>query len=218
MKLKSINLLSACALFALGACGTQSQSGFLKNYDQLTPGGNLYGAKLAYSNPQTNFAKYDSVMFDPLVFILPADSKLNQGDKVRLTNAMRQAITSELSKDYKVVSKPGPNTMRFRGAITELTPANRPLNVVSTVVPASRVLAEAGSMTTGISMFSSRGSGELEIVDSLSGERLVALSDTRYARKQATTSATSWGQIEGAMQKAAADVRKGLANLRKRGQ
>lgn len=173
---------------------------------------------MSYSNPETDFTKYDSIILEPVVFILPTDSKLTESDRNRLSYAMRQAIHSELSKDYKIVTKAGPTTMRFRGAVTELVPANRPVNVITSVVPASRVVMEAQQMTTGISSFSARGSGELEFVDSVSGERLVALADTRYARKAASTSATSWGQIEGAMQNAAADVRKGLAKLRARKQ
>ncbi|NWK56978.1 DUF3313 domain-containing protein [Verrucomicrobiaceae bacterium N1E253] len=217
MKLKSLTSLGAAAMaLLLSSCGNQSPSGFLSNYNQLSPGGNAYGAKMSYTKPNMDFAKYDSVIIDPVTFILPTDSKLTEADRQRLSYAMRQAITRELSKDYKLVSTPGPTTMRFRGAVTELIPANRPANVITSVVPVSRVVAEAQQMTTGISMFSSRGSGEMEILDSVSGERLVALADTRYARKAASSSATSWGQIEEAMGNAAADVRKGLAKLRAR--
>ena len=49
-----------------------------------------------------------------------------------------------VSKDYKMVSEPGPSTMRFRGAVTELVPANRAGNVVTTVVPVGRIVAEGG--------------------------------------------------------------------------
>jgi hypothetical protein len=218
MKNRHLALLAGGALLALASCGTQSPSGFLANYDQLSPGGNDYGAKMAYTNPATDFSKYDSIMFDPIAFILPADTKLTAADRAQLSYAMNQAVTNELRKDYKIVTTAGPNTMRFRGAVTELTPANRPPNVITSVLPASRVVMEAQQLTTGISMFSARGSGEFELLDSVSGERLVALADTRYARKQASSSASSWGQIEKSMKAAAVDVRKGLAILRSRGQ
>jgi len=218
MKNRHLALLAGGTLLALASCGTQSQSGFLANYDQLSSGGNDYGAKMAYSNPATDFSKYDSIMFDPIAFIMPADSKLTAADRAQLSYAMNQAVTNELKKDYKLVTKAGPTTMRFRGAVTELIPASRPGNVVTSLVPASRVVMEAQQLTTGISTFSARGSGEFEILDSVSGERLVALADTRYARKQASSSASSWGQIENSMKEAAADVRKGLAKLRARKQ
>lgn len=218
MKNRHLALLVGGTLLAITSCGTQSPSGFLDDYDQLTPGGNSYGAKMAYTNPVTDFSKYDSILLEPVVFILPTDSKLTESDRAQLSYAMRQAIHRELSKDYQIVSKPGPTTMRFRGAVTELVPANRPVNVITSVVPVSRVMMEVQQMTTGISAFSARGSGELELLDSVTGERLVALADTRYARKAATTSATNWGQIEGAMGRAAVDVRKGLTKLRTRNQ
>lgn len=174
------------------------------------------GAKLSYVNPDMDFAKYDSILFEPVVFILPEDSKVTEQEKARLVEAMRDALSAELRKDYKFVSEPGPTTFRFRGALTELVPANRPVNVVTSVVPISRVISEGQQLSTGMSTFSARGTGEAELVDSVTGERLVAIADTRYARKQATTSATRWGDIESAMGRAAADLRKGLAGLRNR--
>ncbi|MEP4079690.1 DUF3313 domain-containing protein [Haloferula sp.] len=217
MKNKKIAMsLAALAAIGLSACSTSSPSGFLEDYDQLQSGGNEYGAKLSYTNPETDFKKYDSIQLEPVQFIMPEDSKLTEDDRIRLATAMRDAVRAELSKDYKLVDKPGPSTMTFRGAVTELVPANRAGNVVTSIVPAGRVVAEASQLTTGVSTFSARGTGELELVDSLSRERLVALSDTRYARKKATSSATKWGDIEGAMKRAAADVRKGLAKLRAR--
>lgn len=215
---KTILTASLCAAAAaLTSCSSvTSQSGFLKDYDQLQPGSNKYKAKLAYTNPSTDFKKYDSIIFDDLRFIVPTDSKLTEADKQRLANTMRSIVYNELSKDYKMVNEPGPTTMRFRGAVTELVPANRAGNVVTTVVPVGRIVAEGTQMTSGISTFSARGTGELEIVDSVTGERLVALSDTRYARKNVTSAATSWGNIESAMKSAARDLRKGLATLRNR--
>lgn len=214
MKLKLV--LASAAALALSNCSSVSPSGFLKDYDQLQPGTNALGAKLSYINPEMDFKKYDSILFEPLVFILPEDSKVTEEDKTRLVNAMRDALQDELSKDYKLVSDPGPTTIRFRGALTELVPANRPVNVVTSVVPASRLIAEGQQLSTGMSAFSARGTGEAEMVDSVTGERLAAIADTRYARKRATTSATRWGEIEAAMGRAAADLRKGLAALRAR--
>lgn len=215
--MKTLKWIAPAAAIALASCASNtSQSGFLKNYNQLQPGNNDYGAKLSYTNPETDFKKYDSIQFEPIQFIMPTDSKLTEDDKARLTTSMRSIVYKELSKDYKIVTEPGPSTMTFRGAVTELVPANRAGNVVTSVVPISRVVTEGQQLTTGMSTFSARGTGELELVDSVSGERLVALSDTRYARKQATTSATKWGDIEGAMRRSAVDIRKGLEKLRNR--
>jgi hypothetical protein len=215
---KKLLIISSClAAIALSSCSSNSsRSRFLSNYDQLKPLSNEYGAKLAYTNPETDFKKYDSIIFDDIVFIVPTDSKLTENDKQRLANNMRSIVYAELSKDYKMVTTPGPTTMRFRGAVTELVPANRTGNLVTTVVPVGRVVAEGQQLSSGVSTFSARGTGELEILDSVTGERLVALSDTRYARKSVSSAATSWGNLESAMKSAARDLRKGLAKLRNR--
>ena len=215
--MKPTSTLPLIACLALASCiSNPSPSGFLEDYDQLQPGGNEYGAKLSYTNPDTDFAKYDSIMFEPLVFILPEDSKLTEEDKQRLVQEMNEALSAELKKDYKFVKEPGPTTMLMRGALTELVPANRVGNVVTSVVPLSRVVSEGQQLTTGMSTFSARGTGELEIRDSVTNERLAAIADTRYARKKATTSATRWGEIEAAMLRSAKDLRAALAKLRNR--
>ena len=76
-------------------------------------------------------------------------------------------MVGELSKDYRIVREVGPTTMRLRGALTNLSPANRPMNLVTTVVPVGRTLAETQRLTAGISTFSANGSGEMELVDSV---------------------------------------------------
>ncbi|MEM1083376.1 MAG: DUF3313 domain-containing protein [Verrucomicrobiota bacterium] len=215
--MKPTTFLPLLACLSLASCiSNPSPSGFLEDYDELQPGNNPYAAKLSYTNPDTDFSKYDSIMFEPLVFILPDDSKLTEDDKKRLVKAMSDALNEELRQDYKFVSSPGPTTMLMRGALTELVPANRPGNVVTSVVPLSRVVSEGQQLTTGMSTFSARGTGELEIRDSVTNERLAAVADTRYARKKATTSATRWGEIEAAMVRSAKDLRSGLEKLRNR--
>lgn len=214
--MKSYASLALVCLGLTSCAMNTSPSGFLDDYDQLQPGKNALGARLSYVNSETDFAKYDKLIIDPVTFFLPPDSVVTEEDKLRLGSAMYDALSEELSKDYEIVTEPGPTTMRFRGALTELVPANRTGNVVASVVPVGRVLTEAQYWTTGTTNFSARGTGEVEVVDSESGERLVALSDTRWARAAATTSATRWGQIEGAMERAARDVRKGFATLRAR--
>lgn len=214
--MKSCAVLSLACL-ALASCAVNtSPSGFLDDYDQLQPGKNALGARLAYVNPETDFSKYDKLIIDPITFYVPTDSVITEDDKLRLGTTLHDILNEELSKDYEIVTDPGPSTMRFRCALTELVPATRTGNVVSSVVPAGRVLSEAQYWTTGTTNFSARGTGEAEVVDSESGDRLAALSDTRWARPAATTSATRWGQIEGAMRQSAKATRKGLAALRER--
>lgn len=212
--MKSYAVLSLACL-ALASCAVNtSPSGFLDDFDQLQPGKNALGARLAYVNPETDFSTYDKLIIDPITFFLPEDSVITEDDMLHLGTAMYDILNEELSKDYEIVTEPGPTTMRFRCALTELVPAIRTGNVVASVVPVGRVLSEAQYWTTGTTNFSARGTGEMEVVDSVSGDRLAALSDTRWARPAATTSATRWGQIEGAMQRAARDTRKGFAELR----
>ena len=104
MKKSILTLAATAAVVALSSCSNNaSRSGFLKDYDQLKPTSNEYKAKLAYTNQNVDFKKYDSIIFDDLQFIIPTNSKLTTADKQRLAKVMRDATYNELSKDYRMV-------------------------------------------------------------------------------------------------------------------
>jgi hypothetical protein len=224
--LKSISLkalLAVAAMILLGGCQTPlgvrkvKPSGFLKDYSQLKAGESGQ-AKLVYINPNTNFAKYDKVMIAPITVWVKADSKLAKlpkKDLEALANYLDATVRENLKKDYTIVKQPGPDVMRLRIAITEGKKANVVMNTVSTIVPVGLAIDVVKFIAVGTHTSVGEASVEAEIVDSVSGERLIAAVDGRAGRKNLVSgNFTGWGDVQDAYDYWAKKLQARLAELR----
>jgi len=132
----------ACALLALAACQTPTLT------DEMSPDGlakvknSLF--QLAWVRPGIDLSHYDKVMLEGAgIEYRPAKAATNlvaasvsgqtefamtEKQKERLKAAVTEAFRTELakSKEFQLVTEPGPNTLRVRGAL---------LDVVSYVPP-----------------------------------------------------------------------------------
>lgn len=161
------------------------ESGFLANYDQLQKG-ESDEAQLVYMNPNADFSKYTKVLMEPVEILATRDSlfmKLDSEKAKGLADYFEVAIREKLGKDYQFVTEPGPDTMRMRAAITEAKGSIRVLNTVSGVVPQAMALSTVKRVLTGTHAAVAKARGEMEIVDSVTGERLMAGVDGRAGRK-----------------------------------
>jgi Protein of unknown function (DUF3313) len=146
----------------LGACANQknTQSGFLNNYQQMQS--SKKGA-YKFSNPILK-KRYTSFIIDDVQYTKDIiNETLSEKQISELKNVYRDAITKAFSDKYTLVSTPSSNTIRIRLAITGVSKAIAPLNYLTTVVLFTPV--SNGGIST-----------ESEVVDSLTGKRLAALS------------------------------------------
>ncbi len=108
-----------------------TQSGFLKNYSQLTPSPVVQGV-LAYTRPGTSLSQYDKFILEPISIhfspnaegITIAPAKLDE-----LARYLEDEAVKALSERYQVVSAPGPGVLRLRVAITDIEEGNPLLNI-----------------------------------------------------------------------------------------
>lgn len=173
----------ACAMammFALGACATDdtsksSFSGFLGDYSQLKPDPEFDGA-LRWANPNVTLADYSTFIVDPVVVqFAPNDegTALSPDELKELTDHFRTEAIAALSEKYTVVDEPGPGVLRIRAAITS----------VETTVPIMNIhpaMKLSGLGLGGASM-------EAEAIDSVSGERIVAIVDSQQGNRMSIT-------------------------------
>lgn len=201
--MKPTLLLAAAALAAtlgLVSCSTggRSPSGFLGNYAQLNSGYGTEDAVSAFVNPEANFRKYDSVIFDPVTTVV-ASPAATPAVTDQLAAYLSEALRKELGARMAVVGTPGPTTMRVRVALTDViegsSPAGVPVRQVHTS-PQATMTGKLGSPE--LAAFISQVSFEGEIVDSVSGERLSALIDHRLGKKREATPDTSWAGVRSA--------------------
>lgn len=161
------------ALASLMACADtkpRNFSGFLGDYSALKQ---VPGAKVdfLYRKPGANLANYDSIMFDPVAIYYHPQSRLlsfDHKDIVRLAVYFQDALANAVKDTYPVVVRPGPNTLRVRGAITNLK-VSRPLSGIT-----SPELMK-------FSLFTGDAWIEAEFLDSVTNQRLVAIVDARKA-------------------------------------
>jgi len=166
-------LISLFVVGALAGCGggKVGQSGFLKNYAQLKPDPKVDGA-LRYVNPKKNLKQYDRFLINPIAVYFAPGAKgagIDPAKLKELTDYFRSELVKGLTKNYRVVSAPGKGVMRLRIAITDVEESEPLLNIH----PAMKL---TGAGLGGASM-------EAEGIDSLTGERIGAIVETRSGNR-----------------------------------
>lgn len=215
-----LTLLSLVAL-SIGAAGCATRqtgkaqpSGFLGDYSQLTPGGKGE-VQLRYINPNVDWKKYTAVLIDtPQVYADSETTELTQRDQKKLTDNLHEALVEALGKNYQIVEEPGPGVLRVRTAITEAQGAKLAMNAVTGIVPQLRLLTMIGGMATDTTTFVGKCSAEGEIVDSVTGERLLAGVDQRAGTKDPRNMLNKWDDVDSAFKDWAERMRAKLESLR----
>lgn len=189
-------LAAAGTALALSSCATggKSPSGFLANYQQMDGGYGTADAVSAYVKPGADLKKYDSVIIDPVTTVVAApgiSAQVQNQLAAYLSTALRQGVTGEL----RIVSAPGPTTLRVRTALTDVIEGQKAGTPVTTVRTGAKATLTGNLGSAEVAAFVSNVSFEGEIVDSVSGERLVASIDHRMGKKREATATTSWAAI-----------------------
>jgi hypothetical protein len=156
-------------------------------------------AQLLYIDAAAEFSKYDSILMDPITAYAAADrshlSSVPLDEMVALLNYLDASVRGQLQEDYIFVTKPGPQTMRLRIALTEAKGASVVLSAASSVTPAGLALNGLKKTVTGASTGVGSTGVEMELLDATSGKRLAAAVDERVGTK-----ASSFGKWESAQE------------------
>lgn len=210
----AVGLLLGCSTTRQGR--SVEPSGFLGDYSMLEKGGRGQ-AQLRYVNPSADFSKYDKIRIDSITF-LAADgsalSSMKEDSAMDIAAYMRDAFVAELGKDYEIVQEPGPGTMRLRLALTEARGSKVVLDAVTTVIPQARILTTGAQVAIDNSVTTGKARGECELLDSVTGERLMAAVDERYGTKALAGSLSKWSDVHDAFRLWAGRLRVRLAEAR----
>lgn len=149
--------------FLVGCAATQpTQTGFLTHYEDIAPrqSGESDPAFRKTGSWETN---YTGFIVEPVVFRRDAAMPDLDAETVQTLTADYQAkLVEAFAVRFKPVTSPGPGVLRIRAAITAAERANPVVNVVT-------MAAVFVPVTTG------GASTEAEVLDSVTGERLAAL-------------------------------------------
>ena len=209
--------LRAALAIGLGlatSCAPRAQpSGFLEDYRgfQAAPG---WSGALIYRSGERPLAPYRAILLEPVSIWTKADAEYRGVDPEELAELgryFREAALEALGgSDYSIVEEPGPGVLRVRAAITDVVPT-RPLLNTATMAGPGRAVSTATRVITGTHLFVGEVSIEAEILDSQSGERLVAIVDRSAGSKfNPIAGATTWGNAKRALQSWAQQFRERL--------
>ena len=178
-------ILVLCCTTAQARMDVKEYSGFLGDYSQLKPGPDG-GAKLLFLKEGVDFSKYDKIMLDQVVFYFSPNAKnkeVNPEQMKELADLFHKAVFEALGSAYPLVDQPGPGVMRVRVAITDIDLPNRALNTVTTVVPIGLAISFVKKGATGKGSFVGEISMEMEVLESVTNERLAAAADRQAGGK-----------------------------------
>jgi hypothetical protein len=191
-------LIAGCASTETKKTETDAtQKGFLGNYYAALEPGPEGGAKMRWLKPGVDFAKYDKVMLDSVIFFFADDSEYKGIDPVELkeiTDAANKQLVDAIQAKYPVVADPGPEVVRLRIAITDLKQSNPVLSGITTVVPIGLGVSLAKKGASGSWTGSGSTSAEVMVVDSMTGDVIAVAQDQRSAAFEDRFS--KWGSAE----------------------
>ncbi|HED66747.1 MAG TPA: DUF3313 domain-containing protein [Planctomycetes bacterium] len=153
--------LASCANLEL------RHSGFLDHYEQLEPApeAQVWGVpdEVELYRVDDLPGKYDKIILEPSVYheLPDVDDRPTKHKARKLLDYYDKSLRKYLGEDFEIVDTPGPRTARLRAAMTELDGQAPWLNWLGLLLI---VPIDMGGIT-----------GELEVVDSVTGERQLAM-------------------------------------------
>jgi hypothetical protein len=177
---------AACGLMAVAACTVapqkaglkrvpegQQHSGFLKDYASLKPNPKMEGEALTYANPdaEKSLRRYTAIIVDPVeVFVSTKADESQVPDRARetLSNYFRHSLESAVADAFPIVESPGPLVLRLRAALVGI-------DTGGDVAPVEESAFTAKPLPKAIVL--EKVGVEMELVDSVTGERIAAMVD-----------------------------------------
>lgn len=189
--------LSACT--PIKQARDVDQSGFLGDYSTLRDGkeGEALKIYIDPNYPQT-CKNYDKVIIEPVGIWTRENSDmagLAVADRQTLVNHLHSSLVSEMGKHYQIVKTAQPGTLRIKTAITEAEGSWVALDTVSSFVPQLLVMSKLKEIATGTGTFVGKASGEVEITDAVTGERIAAAADRIVGAKSAIGVTSKWDDV-----------------------
>ncbi|MGE3977915.1 MAG: DUF3313 domain-containing protein [Nitrospira sp.] len=184
---------------------SMEQAGFLGDLAPLMQKGKEGEALLVYKNPRVALiprGTYKKMLLEPVTMWGPPPAwhkTAPQNELQAVADMLYSLMYESLSKDYEMVSTPGPNTLRIQAAITRADQSYVVLRVVSTI-PAPMNAFALGSflkdLGTGKPLFVGEASIEGKISDAQTGEILGASADRRVGKRHLDLkSFDSWDDV-----------------------
>jgi hypothetical protein len=200
--LKTITVVIISLSFMLAGAGVaisgEKHSGFMGDYPAFESDKDQKGAMI-YKKAGVSLKAYTKIMIDPIEIWYADDSKykgISPDDLKTIADAFRAAIVEELEPTYPVVSKPGPDVMGLRLAITNVHAKKKKRGLLG-YTPVGLVVTTTKNLVAGHTINLVNATIEVEMLDTQSNNRLGALIDSGpHSPKDKKKKKTSWEEIQ----------------------
>jgi hypothetical protein len=172
---------------AKGAAAAPQTEGFLNGYYKYLQPGPEGGAKMRWLKPGVNFAQYNKIILEHVVFFFDDTSEYKGIDTQELDEVAKEAdlaLVKALKDKYPIVTEPAPDVLRIRFAITNLKATKPALGVITTatmILPVGAAISLVKKAATGSWTGSGATGAELMAIDSMSNEVIAVARDDHSA-------------------------------------
>ena len=192
-------LLASCASTggSQGEGTTQAKPGFLGEYSAKLEPGPKDGAKMRWLKPDVDWARYNYIMLDSVVFFLADDSEykgIDPHELKELADGFNRQFVETLKGSYPIVTEPGLDVLRIRFAITDLKQNSPVVSGITTIVPVGLVVSVVKKGATDSWVGSGATSAEMMALDSRTNEVIAVAQDDETAGF--TERFSKWGSAE----------------------
>jgi len=171
----------------------------LRNYAQLQKNPD-YPAAEVYIRSGTQWSRYNAIQIDSAGLWLNDNTSVSPEDQQKLTDALYEALYTELSKYFVITSQPGANTLRLRVALTQAKGSRVGARTLTTIIPQLRLAGSLVGLAGDTATTVGSATVEMEVLDSVTNQRLAAAVDERAGTKVlfAKRAYSTWGDVEAA--------------------
>jgi len=188
--------------FTISCASTKPETkgpGFLGEYAKDLQPGPKDGAKMRWLKPGVNFAKYNKIMLDSVIFYFADDSEykgIDPAEMKELADGCNKELVKVLNPAYPIVAEPGPDVVRIRFAITDMKHSRPIISGVTSVVPIGIGVSLVKKGVTGSWTGSGATTSEVMALDSMTNDVIAVAQDERTAGYLERF--TKWGSAEDA--------------------
>ena len=198
--LLSTLLMAGCAATGERSPGRPAQSGFLGDDSQLAKNPD-YPASVVYVKPGVPWVIYRSIKLDYAgLWLSEQAASISPADRQMLTDMLYTSLHDALAPYFTLVDRVSPDTLRLRAALTQAPGANVAPRAVTTAMPQLRLPGAAVGLAADTAATVGSAGIEMEVLDSVTNERLAAAVDERAGTKAffPRRSYRTWGDVEAA--------------------
>lgn len=180
---------------AVSAATPPAHSEFLGNTALLVPAPRDPHA-LIYIKEGLNLGAYNKLLVDEIQYSYAEDSPykgIRASDLDRISHSAFESLQKAVAGRFEIVDSPGPGVLHLRTAITGIRAAHKPKHLLS-YTPVG-LLKQGVEKATGSDIVLRGATAEVELLDSVSGERLIAVMDPYAGYKSEATDTASWKEV-----------------------